>query len=263
MLELRNLRVTSGRKVLSDIPSLTVEPGERLGIVGESGSGKTLTVMSIVSLLPEGILATGEVLFNGDNLLGMTERQLQDVRGRRIGVVFQDPGRALNPTMKVGRQLAEILRIHGVSASRADTRNTMLNLLAKVSLDGPAVINRYPHELSGGQQQRVVIAIAMACGPDLLIADEPTTALDVTVQKSILELLLDLCADNNMGLIFVSHNLGVVQSICDRIAVMYQGAFVEVGPAKEILRSPQEQYTRDLIAASPSIPQAKGDERAY
>jgi|AntAceMinimDraft_12_1070368.scaffolds.fasta_scaffold05804_5 peptide/nickel transport system ATP-binding protein len=257
MLELRNLRIKSGHKVLSDIPTLTVAPGERLGIVGESGSGKTLTVMSIISLLPEGISATGEVLFHGDNLLGMTERRLQDIRGKRVGVVFQDPSRALNPTMKIGRQLAEVLRLHGESTSRDDIRNKMLKLLKQVSLDAPAVINSYPHELSGGQQQRVVIAIAMACGPDLLIADEPTTALDVTVQKSILELLLCLCSENNMGLIFVSHNLGVVQSICDRIAVMYQGALVEVGPAKVILGSPQEQYTRDLIAASPSIPQAK------
>lgn len=255
MLELRNLRIAAGQKVLSDIPSLTVAPGERLGIVGESGSGKTLTVMSIVSLLPEGISASGEVLFDGENLLGMSERQLRDIRGKKISVVFQDPSRALNPTMKVGRQLAEVIRLHAKISSRDALRQRILELLGQVSLDGANIVNRYPHELSGGQQQRVVIAIAMACGPEILIADEPTTALDVTVQKSILDLLRHLCVEKNMSLIFVSHNLGVVQSICDRIAVMYQGGVVEVGPAKDILESPQEEYTRALLAASPSIPQ--------
>ena len=257
MLELRNLRITNGKTVLSDIPSLSVGTGERLGIVGESGSGKTLTVMSIVSLLPEGISANGEVLFNRENLLNMNERQLRKIRGSRIGVVFQDPSRALNPTMKIGRQVAEAILLHEDPPSRSAVREKILMLLDQVSLEGPTIIGRYPHELSGGQQQRVAIAIAMACGPDLLIADEPTTALDVTVQKSILDLLRELCTKNRMGLLFVSHNLGVVQSICDRIAVMYEGALVEVGPAHQILEDPEGDYTRNLIAASPTIPHLK------
>lgn len=258
MLELRNLRVVSGKKVLSDIPSLSVSAGERLGIVGESGSGKTLTVMSVVSLLPEGMEVSGSVIFGGQDLLSLKESQLSKIRGSRIGVVFQDPVRALNPTMKVGRQISEVLRLHTDLSARSEVRNKMFSLFEQVSLEGKNMVNRYPHELSGGQQQRVVIAMAMACRPELLIADEPTTALDVTVQKSILELLRRLCQDNNMGLIFVSHNLGVVQSICDRIAVMYRGNLVEVGTAKQILESPEHEYTKALIAASPSIPDYRG-----
>lgn len=254
MLEIQDLSIRIGTRELVALDRLEVASGERLGIVGESGSGKTLSVMSILSLLPPEMEVTGSIRYLGRELLGQSEKQLRDVRGREIGMVFQDPGRSLNPTMKVGHQLTETLRLH-TSFPRAEVTRRVLSLMERVNLPHPKLmLSRYPHELSGGQQQRVMIAMAIACGPRLLIADEPTTALDVTVQQGVLDLLLELSEEQQMALIFVSHNLGVVQALCQRIAVMYQGRLVEVGPTAQILSAPHEDYTRSLLAANPVLP---------
>lgn len=253
MLEIDSLRISAGDRQLVSIDRLVIEDGERLGVVGESGSGKTLTVLSVVGLLPESMEVSGSIRMDGQELLGSGEKTLAGIRGNVISTVFQDPGRSLNPTMRVGRQISEAIKLHS-SIPRAERTRAVLELMRSVQLPDPAALAmRYPHELSGGQQQRVMIAIAIACRPKLLIADEPTTALDVTVQQSVLRLLVELCETTGMGLILVSHNLGVVQSICDRIVVMNSGAIVEVGPTDDVINRPSEAYTRSLIAANPVI----------
>lgn len=257
MLEIQNLRIRIGMRELVAIDRLEVAAGARLGIVGESGSGKTLSVMSILSLLPPEMEVTGSIRYFGRELLGQSEKELRAVRGREIGMVFQDPGRSLNPTMKIGHQLTETLRLHS-SFPRAEVTKRVLSLMERVKLPDPGLmLSRYPHELSGGQQQRVMIAMAIACGPRVLIADEPTTALDVTVQQGVLDLLLELSEEKQMALIFVSHNLGVVQALCQRIAVMYRGSPIEVGPTSQILSAPHEEYTRSLLAANPVLPDGR------
>jgi len=256
MIEINDLRISISDKALVAIDHLVVAPGERLGLVGESGSGKTLTVMSILGLLPEMMKVEGSISFAGRELLGMPEKELAKIRGRDIAMVFQDPSRSLNPTMKIGHQVGETLRLH-TNMGRMEIRQRVLELMHSVRLQSPEkMVNRYPHELSGGQQQRVMIAMAIACGPKLLIADEPTTALDVTVQQGVLELLLQLSQDSDMSMVFVSHDLGVVQAISDRIAVMYRGEVIEIGPPAQIIDSPAADYTKALIAANPSIPNA-------
>jgi peptide/nickel transport system ATP-binding protein len=257
MIEITDLRIGIGDRNLVSIDHLAVAAGERLGLVGESGSGKTLTVMSILGLLPHMMSVTGSISFEGQDLLATSESDLAKIRGRDIAMVFQDPGRSLNPTMRIGRQVGETLKLH-TDMSRKDIKARVIELLESVKLPTPEkLIYRYPHELSGGQQQRVMIAMAIACRPKLLIADEPTTALDVTVQKGVLELLLQLSQESDMSLIFVSHNLGVVQMISDRIAVMYNGHIVELGPTNDIIHTPQDPYTKRLIAANPRIPDAE------
>lgn len=254
MLEIENLRIAIGDRELVAFDSLEIATGERLAIVGESGSGKTLTVMSVLGLLPSVMRTTGSIRFDGVELLNKDERALAGIRGKDIGMVFQDPARALNPTKRIGAQIAETLHLH-TNLNRADIRTRVLELMHRVKLPNPeALMRRYPHELSGGQQQRVVIAMAIACGPKLLIADEPTTALDVTVQQEVLQLILELSNDQNMAVIFVSHNLGVVQAVSRRIAVMFRGALVEVGPTQEVISRSEHAYTRALIAANPTIP---------
>lgn len=257
MIEINDLRISIADRTLVSIDNLVVDPGERLGLVGESGSGKTLTVMSILGLLPEMMEVEGSIKFDGRELLGMPERELAKIRGRDVAMVFQDPSRSLNPTMRIGRQVGEPLTLH-TNLSKAEIRQRVIELLHSVRLPDPEkLVRRYPHELSGGQQQRVMIAMAIACKPKLLIADEPTTALDVTVQQGVLELLLQLSADSETSMIFVSHNLGVVQAISDRIAVMYHGEIVEIGPPAQIIDHPAVAYTKALIDANPSIPDAK------
>ena len=215
------------------IDALDLAAGGRLGLVGESGSGKTMTAMSIVGLLPEEAEVTGSITFDGRSLLGRTDGEMARIRGAEIGVVFQDPSRALNPMMRVGRQVSEALRLHIKMDARRSGGRRVIDLLEQVQLPEPeTLLRRYPHQLSGGQQQRVLIAIAIACDPKLLIADEPTTALDVTVQEEILRLLVQLSDERSMGLLFVSHDLGVVQLVCDQIAVVYGGEAVEVGPGR-------------------------------
>ena len=257
MIEINDLRIGIGDRTLVSIDHLEVQPGERLGLVGESGSGKTLTVMSVLALLPEMMTAQGSIRFEGQELIGTPESELANIRGRDIAMVFQDPSRSLNPTMKIGRQIGETLKLH-TNMSRQEIRQRVIELMHSVRLPEPEkLVNRYPHELSGGQQQRVMIAMAIACKPKLLIADEPTTALDVTVQQGVLELLLQLSQESDTSMIFVSHNLGVVQMISDRIAVMYKGEIVEIGTPDVIINTPKHAYTKALIAANPRIPDAQ------
>ena len=246
MLEINNLRISIAGKTLVKIDHLSVSPGERLGLVGESGSGKTLTVLSILGLLPEMMDVEGSIIFAGQELLGKSDKELAKIRGRDIAMVFQDPSRSLNPTMKIGRQIGESLRLH-TDLSKSDIKQKVIELMHGVQLQDPEkLVTRYPHELSGGQQQRVMIAMAISCKPSLLIAD--------TVQQEILKLLLRLSNESNMGVIFVSHNLGVVQAVSERIAVMHNGQIVELGPTSQIIDSPTVAYTKELIGANPSIP---------
>ena len=254
MLRIRDLEVRIGGNEIVSIEALDLSKGERLGLVGESGSGKTLTAMSIAGLQPQEAEVTGSITFNDRELVGLPERTFCSIRGVDIGVIFQDPLRALNPVMRIDRQVMEAVRLHA-DVSKAEARERTIELLTQVQLSDPErLLRRYPHQLSGGQRQRVLIAIAIASRPKLLIADEPTTALDVTVQKGILELLVRLSEEQDMGLLFVSHDLGVVQAVSERIAVLYAGHLVEVGPADEIAARPRHRYTEALIATNPGQP---------
>jgi len=253
MLEIRDLKVRIGPYTIVDIEHLSLLPGQRLGLVGESGSGKTMTAMSIVGLQPAEAEVTGSIRFNGQELVGLTDREFSPVRGREIGVIFQDPARALNPMMRIGKQVAEAIRLH-MDLPRAKVRERVVELLTQVQLrDAESLLRRYPHQLSGGQQQRVLVAIAIACEPRLLIADEPTTALDVTVQNGILDLIRELSASHNMSLLFVTHDLGVIQTVSEMIGVIYGGQMVEYGPTGQVIASPFHQYTQALISANPGI----------
>jgi peptide/nickel transport system ATP-binding protein len=237
---------------------LTIFPGEALGLVGESGCGKSLTALSILQLLPRPTLGItdGEIRFKGNRLNhpDPQSNSLQTIRGNRISMIFQDPMTALNPVQRIGDQLREVLTLHISNISRKEQDKRCIELLDKVGIASAAQrLNAYPHELSGGLRQRVVIAMALACDPDLLIADEPTTALDVTVQAQILNLFNSLRKEHNMALLFISHDLGVIGQLCDRIAVMYAGRIVEEATANDLLTNPQHPYTRGLIGAIPTI----------
>ncbi|WP_261377090.1 ABC transporter ATP-binding protein [Amycolatopsis bartoniae] len=233
------------------IDCLDLAAGQRLGVVGESGSGKTMAAMSIAGLAPGVVDVKGSIRLNGQETIDMTDRQLAASRRGLVGVIFQDPQRALNPMMRVGRQVAEAIRLHR-RQSRAHIRARVLELLEQVQLPDPQkLMRRYPHQLSGGQRQRVMIAIAIACRPKLLIADEPTTALDATVQKEILELINDLSVQHNMGLLFVSHDLGVVRAVSEYMAVLYGGRLMEMGPIGHVLERSRHRYTEALIASNP------------
>lgn len=258
LLKIRDLKVQIGPYTIVDLEELDLAAGRRVGIVGESGSGKTMTAMSIVGLQPRDAKVTGSIEFDGKQLIGLSEQKLAALRGSDIGVVFQDPLRALNPTMRVGRQVGEVLRLHQ-NLSRSQIKTRVLELLSQVQLPKPEeLVRRYPHQLSGGQQQRVMIAMAIACNPKLLIADEPTTALDVTVQKGILQLIARLSDEHDMAVLFVSHNLGVIKAISDEVAVVYGGHMVESGPADVVVDSPRHRYTEALLGANPG--HSLGDE---
>ncbi len=233
--------------------SFTVAAGETVAIVGESGSGKSVTAMSIMRLLGAGVRHAGEIRFEGVDLLAAPERALRAVRGNRIGMIFQEPMSALNPVQPVGRQIAEGLRLHRhLSRGQADVQ--ALALLERVGIPAPCRrAKEYPHQLSGGMRQRVMIAMALACDPALLIADEPTTALDVTVQAQILDLLREQTRQLGSGLMLITHDLGVVAEFADRVVVVYAGRKVEEGPVAEILSSPRHPYTRGLLAATPRL----------
>jgi peptide/nickel transport system ATP-binding protein len=249
--ELRTLFDTpAGPVVAVDGVSFEIQPGETLGLVGESGSGKSVTAFSIVRLLqPPGRVASGHIWFEGRDLLALTEAQLPAVRGARIGFVFQEPMAALNPVVRVGAQIAEALVVHG-QATRREARQRAIELLRTVHIPNPERrVDDYPFELSGGMQQRVMIAAAIACHPPLLIADEPTTALDVTVQAQILDLLRELKHAFNLSLLLITHDLGVVAEAADRVAVMQRGKIVEQGAVRDILRSPTQPYTQTLLSA--------------
>ena len=239
--------------------SFDLHKGETLAIVGESGSGKTVTTRSIMGLLSKNaIIKSGEVLFNGDNLLQYKERQMRDIRGTQIAMIFQDPMTSLNPTLTIGQQIMEILtKQRGMSKSEAIEETIELLTLCGIR-DPEARLKQYPHQFSGGQRQRIVIAIALAGDPEILIADEPTTALDVTIQAQIIELLEEIQRQKGMSIIFITHDLGVVANVADRVAVMYAGKIVEIGGVDDIYYHPQHPYTWGLLSAMPT-PDQKGE----
>lgn len=259
MLEIDNLRVDfhTDTGVVHAVRglSLRVARGERVGIVGESGSGKSMTGRSVLRLVrPPGVVSADRLAFDGRDLLALPEREMRSLRGRRIAMVMQDPKYSLNPVMPVGRQLTEAFRTADRSLGRAAARAIALDALAKVRITDPErVYDAYPHELSGGMGQRVMIAMMVALGPDLLIADEPTSALDVTVQMQVLAILDDLVRETGMGLMFISHDLNLVASFCDRVVVMYAGQIVETGPTAEVIRAPRHPYTEGLLASIPRL----------
>ena len=235
-----------------------IRPGERVGIVGESGGGKTVTGLALLRLLPTQSAAIGgRVLFKGQNLLRLTERQMRRVRGRQIAMIFQEPMTALDPVFSVGEQIAETLRTHfGLRTGEARAR--AIDALAAVGIPSPSQrYHDYPHQLSGGMRQRVMIAVALACEPDLLIADEPTTALDVTVQAQIIDLLLTLSERTGTALLFITHDLGVVAQACSRVLTMYAGEVVEDAPTDDVLVSPRHPYTSGLLRSLPRLAEYK------
>jgi len=256
ILEVRDLRVeiplTRGTVHAVQSASFTVEAGQALGLVGESGCGKSMTLRAILGLLPQpGQITGGEVLFQGDDLANADPKRLRDVRGARIGIIFQEPMTALNPVMRVGDQIAEGPRVH-LGKTRKEARLTALELMRKVGIPDPARRARaYPHELSGGMRQRVMIAIALSCEPRLILCDEPTTALDVTIQDQILKLLSAMRRDLGVSVVFVTHDLAVVAETCERIAVMYAGQVVETGTVDEVFRAPRHPYTLGLLRSVP------------
>jgi peptide/nickel transport system ATP-binding protein len=255
LLQVSNLTIQDrfGTALVDDV-SLAIDRGEILGLVGESGSGKTLACRAMMRLLPgEGLaIRGGEITLDGLNVLACTDEQMRAVRGRQIGMIFQNPASHLNPVMTIGRQIAEGRRLH-FGASRREARQQAIELLRQVGIPDPATrVDNYPHEFSGGMRQRAMIAVALACEPRLLIADEPTTALDVTVQMQVLRLLRDLRDRLGLAVILITHDLGVVAQTCDRIAVMYAGRLCETGSKRQVLAAPMHPYTRGLIACQPS-----------
>ncbi len=242
-----------------DKVSFTVRRGETLGIVGESGCGKSVTAMSLIDLLPKpaGKVLGGDVHFEGHQLRGMDEKSLHSIRGGEIGVIFQEPMTALNPVMRIGKQMIEGLIRHNPEMTKQEALEESVRLLKRVGIPAPEVrINDYPHQLSGGMRQRVMIAMAISCKPKLLIADEPTTALDVTVQAQILNLLEELQEEYGMAIIMITHDLGVVAETCDDVIVMYGGRVVESAPVDLIFNSPRHAYTKGLLASLPTLSDA-------
>lgn len=239
---------------------LLLNENETLGIVGESGSGKSVTSLSIMGLLEEATsTVTGRALFKGTDLIAMKEKEKQHFRGNQLAMIFQEPMTSLNPLHKCGKQIVESMLIH-TDVSKAEAKEKAIELLKMVGIPAPEQrFNEYPHQMSGGMRQRVMIAMALACDPALLIADEPTTALDVTIQAQILEVLKELKDRLKMGIILITHDLGVVSEVCDRVIVMYTGRVVEQGLIREILDNPKHPYTEGLIAAIPNINDQKGE----
>jgi ABC-type dipeptide/oligopeptide/nickel transport system ATPase component len=252
LLSVHNLRTVFGPVVAVDGVSFEVRKGETLGLVGESGSGKSVTAFSIIRLVQEpGRITSGSVMFQGRDLLALPEGEMRQVRGAGIGFVFQEPMAALNPVMRVGAHIAEALTVHGL-ASRSEARARAIELLRAVRITNPEQrVDDYPHQLSGGMRQRVMVAIALACKPPLLIADEPTTALDVTVQAQVLELLRDMKRQFDLSMLLITHDFGVIAETADRVAVMYRGKIVEQAPVRDIFRNPQHPYTRGLLESIP------------
>ncbi|MGC4020308.1 MAG: ABC transporter ATP-binding protein [Muricomes sp.] len=232
--------------------SFSLADGEILGIVGESGSGKTMTALTIAGLTKEHeVLSGGSILLDEVDLLTLSPREMREIQGKDVSMIFQEPMTALNPTIRIGKQVEEALVLH-TRLSKAERREKVIKALEDVELENPDLLyKKYPHELSGGMRQRVMIAAAIVCRPKVLIADEPTTALDVGTQESILKLLRKLNKKYGMGILFISHNLRVVNELCSRVLVMKDGVILEEGPVKEIFENPRSQYTQDLIAAIP------------
>ncbi len=266
LLQVRNLVVTlpTSRGTVQALRGLDFDlaRGDTLGLIGESGCGKSLTALALMGLLPTGAKVTGSIRFDGRELIGQSEPDWCKLRGDRIAMVFQEPMTALNPLHTIGRQIAEPLRLHrGMSAAAA--RAEALRLLERVQLpQARQRLDAYAHQLSGGQRQRVVIAVALACGPDLLVADEPTTALDVTIQREVLALIRELVAESNMALLFISHDLGVVAQTVRRLMVMYAGSVVESGDTRDVFARLAHPYTRALFAARPRLGLPRGSRLA-
>ncbi|MDY8047068.1 ABC transporter ATP-binding protein [Paenibacillus polymyxa] len=263
LLEVTNLRTefktAAGTIRAVDGVDLSVGKGETLGIVGESGCGKSITSLSIMQLLPKGLgkVVAGEVRFNGENMLDFSERKMRSIRGNEMAMIFQEPMTSLNPVFKIGKQIAESARYHhGVSKHKA--KDMAVEMLTKVGIPRPEkVAASYPHELSGGMRQRVMIAMAMVCNPKLLIADEPTTALDVTIQAQILDLMRELQKSEGTSILMITHDLGVVAEMCDRVVIMYAGQVVEETDVKTLFKDPKHPYTQSLLA---SLPQLNSDQ---
>jgi oligopeptide transport system ATP-binding protein len=266
LLEVQDLKtyfkVKGGKVRAVDGVSFAIKPGEKLGVVGESGCGKSVTALSIMRLLPQppGEIAGGSVLFDDQDILDLPESAMRKIRGGKIGMIFQDPMTCLNPTMTVGKQIAEALRIH-LKLSNDESQKRAVSLLEQVGIPAAAErINSYPHQFSGGMRQRVMIAIALACNPKLLIADEPTTALDVTVQAQILELINGVCNEFGTAVIIITHDLGVVAGLTDRVVVMYAGKVVETAPTDELFANPRHPYTLGLLASVPRLDEQRHSE---
>jgi ABC-type dipeptide/oligopeptide/nickel transport system ATPase component len=258
MLEVRDLTVSfrsdSGKIPAVRSVSLTLERGETLAIVGESGSGKSVTGMALTRLLPEppAIYETGEILFDGQPVLRMTDRQLRSLRGNQIAYIFQDPATSLNPVFSIYDQIAESIRLHRPDVR--EVRKEVVYWLDQVGIvDAPERLKDHSFQLSGGMQQRVMIAMALCCRPAILVADEPTTALDVTIQRQILDLFRELKRKHRMSIILITHNFGIIRGLADKVAVMFRGRVVEFGNAESVLREPQHPYTRGLIECIPRL----------
>lgn len=246
-LEVQDLVIEIGGRPVVDRISFAVPDGARVGLIGESGSGKSLTALAILGLLPDGATARGSIRWNGRELIGLSDRELARLRGDEIGMVFQEPQTALNPIRTVGRQIAESVRIHR-DVTRAEARRIAVDEARRVLLPDPeAIVRRYPHQLSGGQRQRVAIAMALACRPRLLIADEPTTALDVTIQAEILQLLLRLVSVDGMSLVFITHDLAVLSQVATHGVVLEHGHVVEQGEVARLLTAPEHPVTQGLL----------------
>jgi len=267
LLEIKNIVVDfatrAGKARVLDHVSLSVDPGETLGIVGESGCGKSMTALSILGLVPSppGHVTGGAVYLEDENLIAADEARMRQIRGKDISMIFQEPMTSLNPVFTVGEQIAEGLRLHE-NISPAKARQKAIEMIRAVGIPEPEVRSKnYPHQMSGGMRQRVMIAMALACGPRLLIADEPTTALDVTVQAQIFDLLTDLQKELNTAIILITHDMGVIAQLCDYVAVMYAGRVIETGTKKTILSEPLHPYTQGLIACVPHLEENPGEER--
>ena len=263
LLEIKNLTV-SIKKGKTELPivkgvDISIPSGSIVGLVGESGCGKSMTVKSVMGLMPSAARATGSILWHEQgketkDLLCLKEKELRALCGARIGMVFQEPMTSLNPMLRIGDQVAEVLLIHRLVKSRNEARDKVIRILKEVGIPEPELRYRsYPHELSGGMRQRVVIAMAMICGPGLLIADEPTTALDVTIEAQILKLIRQMCASHHMSALIITHNMGVVSEICDYVYVMYMGRIMERAPAGLLFSKPLHPYTRGLLSSIPRI----------
>jgi oligopeptide transport system ATP-binding protein len=266
LLEVQDLKThfktKAGMVHAVDGVSFAVKPGEKVAVVGESGCGKSVTALSIMRLVsqPPGVYAGGQILFDDEDLLDVPESTMRKIRGGKIGMIFQDPMTCLNPTMTVGNQIAEGLRIH-LKLSQREALARALQLLEQVGIPAAAErLNSYPHQFSGGMRQRVMIAIALACNPKLLIADEPTTALDVTVQAQILELISAICREFGTALILITHDLGVVAGMTDRVIVMYAGKVVEEAPTEELFANPRHPYTLGLLESVPRLDEKRHAE---
>ena len=258
LLEVKNLRVEfptrRGTLVALDDISFDIAPGEILGVVGESGAGKSLTGSAIIGLLdPPGRVASGEIRFDGRRIDNLPYEEMRKVRGRQIGAIFQDPLTSLNPLYTIGRQLVETIQTH-LPVNAAEARKRAIRLLEETGIPAAAArIDQYPHQFSGGMRQRVVIALALAAEPKLIVADEPTTALDVSIQAQIISLLKRLCKDHGAAVMLVTHDMGVIAETCDRVAVMYAGRIAEIGPVHDVIHSPAHPYTAGLMGSIPAM----------